>query len=151
MARTGFIRIVYLYLFALLGLIFTSIGGIRFLDMGLRATVFRQADAMERYPQPPLPMIARRPGEIDSLASRAQLTPQERQLLRDAIDEYRRWDEQRSRVDPVTARRQRDASSSLAMILVGFPLYLYHWRTIKRESAARREAAQRRAAEALTA
>lgn len=144
MARTGFIRVLYLYVFALLGLIFMSIGGIRFLDMGLRATIFRQADAMERYPQPPLPAIARRPGEIDALADRAELTPQEKQLLRDAIDEYRRWEEQRSRVDPVSARRQRDASSSLAMILVGFPLYLYHWRTIKREAAERRRVAEER-------
>jgi hypothetical protein len=145
MAKTGFIRIVYLYLFALLGLVFTSIGSIRFLDMGLRAFVFKNADAMERYQPPPMPtMIGRRPGDIDSLANKAELTAEEKQLLRDAIEQYRIWQEQQQRVDPVSARRQRDASSSLAMILVGLPLYLYHWRVIKRESAERRRLAEQR-------
>ena len=31
--------------------------------------------------------------------------------------------------------RQREFSGALAMILVGVPLYLYHWKTIKRESS----------------
>jgi hypothetical protein len=29
--------------------------------------------------------------------------------------------------------RQREISGSLAMILVGLPLYLYHWRMIQKE------------------
>ncbi len=140
MARSGFVRILYLYLFALLGLVFTAIGAIRFLDMGLKATIFKQADAFDRYEPPPVPALVRRPGEIDSLVGRAQLTAEERALLRESIEEYRRWQERRSRVDPVVARRQREASSSLAMILVGLPLYLFHWRIIKRESQERRRA-----------
>jgi hypothetical protein len=140
MARSGFVRILYLYLFALLGLVFTAIGAIRFLDMGLKATIFKQADALERFEPPPVPGFVRRFGESDSVAGRAQLTAEERALLRESIEEYKRWQERRSRVDPVVARRQREASSSLAMILVGLPLYLFQWRIIKRESQERRRA-----------
>ena len=34
------IRTIYLYLFALLGLALLTIGGVRFVDMGLKAFVF---------------------------------------------------------------------------------------------------------------
>ncbi len=31
-------------------------------------------------------------------------------------------------------QKKRQMSNSLAMILVGAPVYLYHWKTIKKES-----------------
>jgi len=31
-------------------------------------------------------------------------------------------------------QRRRQLSTSLSMILVGVPLYLYHWKTIKKEA-----------------
>lgn len=34
-------------------------------------------------------------------------------------------------------QRQRDFSSSLAMMVVGLPLYIYHWKTIQSESKKR--------------
>ena len=49
--------------------------------------------------------------------------------------EYERWKEQVARIDPVRARREREAARSLAMILIGLPLYLFHWRIIRREGA----------------
>lgn len=138
MKSTGIIRTIYLYLFSLLGLVFVAIGSIRLIDMGLRAFVFREADALERYEMPPQPAVGR-VGPIDTLAARAELTAEEKQALRQSIEEYRRWEERQRSVDPVRARRQRDASSSLAMILVGLPLYFYHWRIIRREAAERRK------------
>ena len=33
-----------------------------------------------------------------------------------------------------TRNRQREFSGSIAMIAVGLPLYLYHWRTIQKEN-----------------
>lgn len=137
MRATGIIRTIYLYLFSLLGLIFIAIGSIRLLDMALRTFVFREADALERYEAPPMPTLGRLE-RVDEVAARADLTEEDKEALRRSIQEYRRWEERRAQVDPVRARRQRDASSSLAMILVGLPLYLYHWRIIRREAAERR-------------
>lgn len=52
------IRTIYLYLFALLGLVLLTIGGVRFVDMGLKAFVFTKAEEEVRliYDQvPPIP------------------------------------------------------------------------------------------------
>lgn len=137
MKATGIVRTIYLYLFALLGLIFIAVGSIRLLDMALRTFIFREADAMERFEPPPVPMLGRLE-RIDDIGERAELSEEEKQVLRRSIEDYRRWEERQQRIDPVRARRQREASSSLAMILVGLPLYLYHWRIVRREAAERR-------------
>ena len=130
----SWVRTVYLYLFALIGLVLLTIGAVRLLDMGLRATIFTQADAQERVrPFPPMPMGAR--GErVRDLSENEQLTAEERAMLRDWVQEYEQWQTQMSAVDPVRARREREAASSLAMILIGLPLYLFHWRLIRVEA-----------------
>jgi len=139
------VRTIYLYLFALLGLIFVAIGGIRLFDMGLRTFVFREADAQERLREPPpLTMMARTRTEL--AANDSSLTAEERQIVRQMIVEYDAWRERSSLVDPVRARRHREAAGSLAMILVGLPLYLYHWRRIRNETLERRRRAEAAAA-----
>ena len=42
-------------------------------------------------------------------------------------------------VSYVTAKRHRDASLNLSLILIGLPLYIYHWRTIKKETKDKKE------------
>lgn len=133
-ARRPWIRTVYLYLLAMLGLVLLTIGGIRLLDMGLKAFVFTQAEQEERfmYQQPPMPVALERVERIGR-GEEAELTPEERALVRQWVEDYRSWKERSERVDVIVARRQRTASSSLAMILVGLPLYLYHWGVIRKE------------------
>ncbi|MDD5590262.1 MAG: hypothetical protein PHQ47_03785, partial [Candidatus Portnoybacteria bacterium] len=48
MDKHSLIRTVYLYTFALLGLVLMTIGGVRFIDMGLTAFVFTKADNEQR-------------------------------------------------------------------------------------------------------
>lgn len=132
--RRPWIRTVYLYLLAMLGLVLLTIGGIRLLDMGLKAFVFTQAEQEERtmYMQPPMPVGLERVERIGR-GEEGELTAEERALVRQWVEDYRSWKERTERVDVVVARRQRTASSSLAMILVGLPLYLYHWGVIRKE------------------
>lgn len=127
------IRTLYLYLFAFVGLILVAIGGVRLIDMALRALIFTEAEAQERLfsRQPPYPPVRFRGG---AATDTAVLTLEEREQVRAWLQEYEDWRRQAELVDPVTARRHRDAASSLAMILVGLPLYLYHWRLIRREA-----------------
>jgi len=42
------IRTIYLYIFALLGLVLVIIGGVRFVDMGLKAFVFTKAEEEDK-------------------------------------------------------------------------------------------------------
>tara|TARA_Y100000310_G_C20457842_1_gene703904 strand:+ start:97 stop:243 length:147 start_codon:yes stop_codon:yes gene_type:complete len=39
-----------------------------------------------------------------------------------------------SDVDYTKIQRQRELAQSIAMLIVGIPLYLFHWKTIKREN-----------------
>lgn len=140
------IRTLYLYLFALVGLVLIAIGGVRLVDMALRALVFTEAEAEERLQmrQPIMPPpvrvdavreLAREEGEAGEDGARPPaLSAEDRARLRDWLDAQDRWQAERAAIDPVRARRHRQAASALAFLLVGFPLYLYHWRLIRQES-----------------
>lgn len=100
------IRLIYLYLFAFVGLFTVVIGSVRMVDLGLKVFVFKEADKYEyTSPQP--------------------------------VDEKMKFDEVKAKEQAnrdQTRNRQREFSGSIAMIAVGLPLYLYHWRTIQKEN-----------------
>jgi hypothetical protein len=134
MEKRSNIRTVYLYLFALVGLVLLIIGGVRFIDMGLKAFVFTQAEEEQRLysKQPPIPIY---PVEkIEDIQDGGELTEQEKEAIARWLVDYEAWEKQREALDPVTSSRHRNASINLAMILVGLPIYIYHWGTIKKES-----------------
>ncbi len=126
------IRTIYLYLFALVGLALLTIGTVRFVDMGLKAFVFTQAEDMQRlYQGPGMPYPLER---IEKLQEEEGLSEEEKATIKRWLADYEDWEKRSSQTDPVTAQRHRDASTILAMILVGLPLYLFHWRIISRET-----------------
>lgn len=140
MTGHSLVRTIYLYLFALIGLALLVTGGVRLVDMGLKMFVFTQAEQEQRllYQRPQLPpvgleKVADVEDENVEPKEEVVLTPKEKEQVDRWIADYQDWQEQRSKVDPVDASRQRNASSSLAMILIGLPLYLFHWRLIKRD------------------
>ena len=133
MPKKSTIRTVYLYLFAGIGLILLIIGVVRFIDMGLKATVFTQADTVARLQQnqltsPRVPTI-----NIERYEDSDEVTEEELESLRRMIEDYEAQREEWEGLDRYTARRQEEASYNLAFILVGLPLYLYHWKTIKKD------------------
>ncbi len=136
--KHSLVRTIYLYLFTIVGLSLVVIGTVRFLDMGLKAFVFTGAEEPERiqqkYYQGYLPSAVEKiatPEEVDEVEG---LTDAEKESLKDFIRSYEAWQEDRGKIDYVSSRRQQDASVNLSMILVGLPLYLYHWRIIRRET-----------------
>ena len=141
MEKRSAIRIIYLYIFAITGLVLLIIGGVRFIDMGLKAFVFTAADEEQRFyiKQPPMPMYPME--KIEDIQDGGELTAQQKEAIERWLVDYETWEEQREEVDPITSQRHRDASINLAMILVGAPLYIYHWGTIRKESKQRLEPA----------
>lgn len=75
-------------------------------DLGLKILVFKDADRYEyATPQP--------------------------------VDDKLKGDESQARALAVreqTRNRQREFSGAFAMIVIGLPLYLYHWKTIQKEN-----------------
>lgn len=105
------IRLLYLYLFAFIGLLVSVIGSIRLIELGLKVYVFKDADVYN-YAQPM---------KVTPEGKEVKLTGEEiAQQKRDAETETKR-------------QRERELSGALAMILVGIPLYKYHWKTIQKE------------------
>lgn len=100
------LRLLYLYLFSFVGLIITVIGAISILDLTLKTYVFR-VEEMSYYPEP--------------IAEDGKVAPI-------------REDQAARQQQESTNQRKRQLSNSIAMILVGTPLYLYHWKTIKKEN-----------------
>ncbi len=126
------IRSVYLYIFAMLGLVLLVIGGVGLIDMALKAFVFTGADEEQRIwaRQPPQPHSLR----VEVLLENGSLSEDEMEAVSRWLDDYRDWEERVEAHDPVKSNRQRSAANNLALIIVGLPLYLYHWNTIKKES-----------------
>jgi hypothetical protein len=137
MEKHPLVRTIYLYLFTIIGLVLLVIGSVRFIDMGLKILVFKQADAPDRLIQQySCQNMYYGPTSIEKLAANqtdAIFTAEEQATIKAFLENYKKCQEEGAKVDYLTSQRQKDASNSLAMILVGLPLYLYHWRAISRE------------------
>lgn len=100
------VRLLYLYLFSFIGLLIAVIGTVQIVDLGMKVFLFKQVDVCE-YARPVLP------------EQEVKIDPEEQKNIQDR---------------QTKSQRQRQASSALAMIIVGFPLYKYHWGLIKKEN-----------------
>uniref|UniRef100_A0A7C4TLR7 DUF5671 domain-containing protein n=1 Tax=candidate division WWE3 bacterium TaxID=2053526 RepID=A0A7C4TLR7_UNCKA len=103
------LRLLYLYLFSFVGLIITVIGSVQLVDLGLKTFIFKNADSYVSYPMA-------KPVETDKM----EIQPSQEEIMKYQRQETRN-------------QREREMSNSLAMIMVGLPLYLYHWKTIQKE------------------
>lgn len=98
------LRLLYLYLFSFVGLIVVVMGSIRLVTLGLNVYIFKGADQYS-FSRP---------------------------VLVEGEKENTNWiDEQKIEL---IRQRQREFSSSFAMLVIGLPLYLYHWKLIKKEN-----------------
>jgi predicted nucleic acid-binding Zn ribbon protein len=99
------LRLLYLYLFSFVGLLIVVIGSIQMVNLGLKMTVFKDADKYMAYPQM----------DVNGKALESEAEVQARQDK------------------DLANQRQRELANSLSMIVIGVPLYFYHWRMIQKE------------------
>lgn len=127
------IRKIYLYLFSLVGLVLVVIGCVQLVDLTLKAYVFTAADQYYAYPVTlPAPVdknstttncektFSESSGTCAIVAQTSNVTPSDAQM--------KTYQDVQTR-----SNRERTASNALAMIIVGIPLYYYHWRIIKKD------------------
>lgn len=101
------LRLLYLYLFSFVGLLITVIGSIQIIDLALKTYVFQVSD----FSYPITPVMDEKGKVILSVE-----------------------EQQKNQEIEAANQRKRQMSNSLAMIMVGVPLYTYHWKTIKKEA-----------------
>lgn len=124
MGKREIIRTIYLYLFSLVGLVLVVIGSVRIVDLGLKAYVFKNADQVLMYPEGPRPIGLEKSGAI-SAEKEKEISPEEEGKYKKEQEEYQKKE--------LRSRRERDAAGAIAMILVGSPLFLYHWKLVQRK------------------
>ena len=141
--KNPIIRTIYLYLFALVGLIMVVIGASMLINLGLKTWVFTKADEQPQYASMPvMPTALEKSGEVKTVESlvacsdKCSLTAEQKTQLDQWLKDYqeaRSSEKFQSSFDYKTQQRQRDAAQAIAFILVGLPLYLYHWVVIKKD------------------
>lgn len=107
------IRRLYLYIASLIGLVILIIASVNLVSLGLKTWVLTKADDAYTYD------ICRRPVALEG-------------------EEKIEFDEEECKqrqVEEKTARRQREAASAIAMIVVGLPVWYYHWNKVKDEGS----------------
>ena len=103
------VKRIYLYIAEGIGLVLLIIGSVQLINLGLKALIFTQADIYRDYP------ISR------SIDGEKEIT---------AVDEEKLAEYQQQEL---VSRRQRQAANAIAFILVGAPVFLYHWRIARRK------------------
>jgi len=124
------LRKIYLYLFSMVGLILVIIGAVGFINLGLQLTIFR--DALQyKYgylDRPPEPYFLER---VNTLKESEELTEQDKEMLKQWEEDYKKWQE--SQKKGYLPYVENELSRDVALLIVGIPLYLYHWSLIKKE------------------
>jgi hypothetical protein len=107
------IRKIYLYLFSFIGLVLVVIGCVQLVNLGLNVYVFTAADQVYSYPTAAEPILKGVTSTVPTGPTDAQLAVYQNEQTRSA--------------------HERTAANAFAMIIVGVPLYLYHWRVIRKD------------------
>jgi hypothetical protein len=111
------VRKIYLYLFSLIGLVLVVTGCVQLVNLGLKAYIFTAADQYYSYPVTAPALVS----PIDKNVSTTVSTePTDAQM--------KAYQDQETK-----SQRESTAANALAMIIVGIPLYLYHWRVIRKD------------------
>ncbi|MEK7590396.1 MAG: hypothetical protein AAB454_01660 [Patescibacteria group bacterium] len=114
MNKYPLIRKIYLYSLALIGLILVVIGGVRLVSLGLKTYIFTKADIYYSYP-------SARPVKVAGDKTATEFI----EPTKEELDEFNK--------NQASSNRQREAAESIAFMVVGLPLYLYHWTVIKKD------------------
>lgn len=124
MERKELIRTIYLYLFSIVGLVLVVIGLVKLIDLGLKSYIFTSAEQYIRYPEYGMVKPVSAPG-----METTELTEEEMAEYRAAQEEAERLQRQ--------STRARTASNAIALLIVGVPLFLYHWKNIQEDKRSR--------------
>jgi len=139
--KNPIIRTIYLYLFALVGLAMLVIGSSMIINLGLKAWIFTEADKQDNYISQPIPPYlssdVKVAQEVKVCGDKCELTQIQKEQVDKWLVEYDNWEQQQKNIDPnawVVRNRQRQAATALSLILIGLPLWLFHWSIIKKDN-----------------
>ena len=149
MDKHSLVRTIYIYLFALVGLSLLTVGVVKLVDLGLKMYVFPKAEQEMYKSSPPLLKIGGPMNEITSedvkgiaeaCKENSEISEDQKQLLTGWLGDYKEWKERQFGSGELRSiKRQKTASWAFALIIIGLPLYLFHWRIIRKETKNKEE------------
>lgn len=127
--RTKLIRSIYLYLAALISLIFVAVGTGNLINTALKFYVFPKAEkgGYNQCNQAP-PVYT-----LDKNAYAGVATPDQKVQLENLLADYNKWKTENTGEECYSALRQSTVVDALTMLLIALPIFLLHWRVIKKE------------------
>lgn len=127
--KVKLIRTIYLYLAALISLLFVAVGTGRVLNTTLKYYIFPKAEkgGYNRCNNQP-PVYSLDKSGLERVANDNQKAQLEN-LLRD----YEQWKKENSGNECYSQERQKNIVDALTMIIVALPLFGYHWGIIRKE------------------
>lgn len=137
--KTKLIRTVYLYLAALISLIFVAVGAGRIINSGIKYAFFPEAEKKSYYEcnvQPPMYGYGETK-EMERLKTSAVATEDEKEQINSLLKDYAYWKENQSGEKCLLPARQNNFVDAFTMILIALPICLVHWRIIKKEKEAK--------------
>lgn len=144
--KNPIIRTIYLYLFALVGLGMLVVGASMIINLGLKTWIFTKADRADSYMARPTPLYitseTKMAEELKVCGDKCSLTATQKEQVDQWLLDYKNWQESDAVKDPnfyVAQNRQRQASTAISLILVGLPLWLFHWSVIKKDNKKEKE------------
>ena len=146
--KNPIIRTIYLYLFSLVGLGMLVVGLSMIINLALKTWIFTKADSQEKYISMPVSVYLdptlKTVEEIKLCGDKCELASSQKEQIDQWLVDYKSWQENEKTRDPnfyTEQRRQRQAATALSLILVGLPLWLFHWSVIKKDVKASKETA----------
>lgn len=133
------IRNIYFYLIALIALMMIVWGTADLVNLGLTTWVFKTADRADDY-SPPMPYLASdiKMGETaERCADKCDLSEMEKQQIQNWLVDYKNWQDQQGVLK--VARKQKNAVRDISLLVVGIPLFLWHWKMIGKETREAKE------------
>lgn len=138
------VRILYLYLFSLVGLIMLTIGSVQLVDLALKTYLFPGSDIYDAYYGRPLMPVKEGTETIaekdfveamKTCQESCEITDEQQTALALWLEDYNTYEQEQGEFPEKNARRerQRQASRALASIIIGAPLFLFHWRVIQKD------------------
>ncbi|MEO5928103.1 MAG: hypothetical protein ABIO72_05270 [Patescibacteria group bacterium] len=115
--KSSIIKTIYFYSVSLIALMMISFSTADLVNLGLKTWVFTKADQADYYLQPctvPVPAPTGDFNRADFVKSCEDNNAQQKENYQ--------------------TQKQRDAVRDLAFLVVGIPLFAYHWKTIRKES-----------------
>jgi len=121
--KAGVIKTIYFYLVCFVALMMVVFSTADIINIALKAWIFTKADD-NYYGAPamvcPAPVVDK--NASDTVSTQSQADCEKQQQINQAQDIQNR-----------DAQRQRDVVRDISMIVVGIPLFLYHWRIVRKK------------------